>query len=432
MPIDLTTHESEFLHDSHLFERITIDELGKKIEGELKARQAIFNFACISLVRNKDGTNNLLVNAESRTGKDFVTKRVTQIFPPNIVESLNSASPRTFTYWHANEKVEINGIEQEFSWDGKICRITDMPNALLKSESFKTFLSDEEKSVIVNKNKQGANAACEYSVKGKPIFIGTTASANPKKEMLNRFCIINLDESNDQTQAIIRRKLEEASGKRPFNRSYSITSTAALSKLKKVFVEIPFADDLLPHLPDDELRMRSDTDLILNLIKANAALYQYQREKKDGKVLATPQDYEIARQSLKQIHTGRQANLTRGRQRVLETATSWCEANPDKRFSVQDIRQYKPFISERKYYWHLDWLAENGYLSLKHEIRGQNEQGKGGREVAVYRVFRHNYDGLELPPFTELGVQSVQSNQSNHSGQSVQKGGKTGLSEHFE
>ncbi len=395
-----TAEELTILQDPALFERIDA-EFDKRIEGEKESRRAIFLFACIKFVRNSGTSNNLLVNSESSAGKDYTTREICRIFPKEATESLARASPNAFTFWHSNDP--------EFNWNGKICRICDISKPLLDSDAFKTFLSDEEKSVIVNKDKGGKIGAVEYFSQGKPIGIFTTAENNPKDELLNRVNIISLDESVAQTKAITRRQAREASGAFA-GQNYDPLIVSALGKLPRVEVVVPYAESFIEFLPT-EIRARRDVPRIFNLIKASAALFQFQREKDNlGRVIATGEDYERARTALKKIQTGSFVALTRTLRRVYAVAEEWQKANPWRWFTVKQLWATKPLCAERHFYEHLEKLAEKRLL-----VADFQEREESRKQVLVYQLAAVNgLTSIELPPFEKvIGFSSKPSELSN-------------------
>lgn len=376
------------LYSKNLLEVVN-SELGKKIEGEQETRKAIFLFGCIRLVKNrgKGASNALLINAKSSSGKDYVSKAVCEMHPSDKVHELRQVSAAAFTYY----KADVEG----FTWDGQICRISDITDRLLKSDVFKTFLTDEGKSVITNKNKSGTIGAHEYSVKGKPVIIATTANAEPEEELLNRVNILPLDETSEQTRAINRRTLRNAATGLDDAVEYDRVLVLAIAALKEVKVVVPFAELLLPFLPE-ELRSRRDTPRILNLIKASAALHQKTRVFEGNFVVANAQDYENARQALKVIQTGSFVSLTRMQKELYEIIKKYAVKH-ESPFTAKELHNFKNIASLKTYYTLLDKLAQLGLI-----VGFEEKRETADRPVQVYRITSQDLKGLVLPPFDQL------------------------------
>ena len=171
------------LQDPDLFRRITVDEFGKMIVGEVENRQAIFLNACGMYVQNNQvASYNLCVDSESGAGKDYVVNTIIEFFPK--VESPKDMgwvrrrriSPTVFNYWHTTEN------DPDWTWDGKICYLPDIPNIVANHEVFKVMCSEGSEATITVNNK-----AVDVEVSGKPVMFITTASNRPSKEMLRRF-----------------------------------------------------------------------------------------------------------------------------------------------------------------------------------------------------------------------------------------------------
>lgn len=396
-----TEDELAFLKNPELLEIID-REFDKKICGEKENRRTLFLHTAKRLVVNLEHPDALIVNAESSTGKDFVSKRVTQIHPAEFVFATR-LSPSAVKYWKAGD--------DSFTWEGKILRVVDASDKLLDSEDFKVFLSDDESAVVTNRDKRGSNQAIEYKTNGKPVTIITTAEANPKKEALNRVNILPLDETVEQTKGITRYKLRRAAGKDSEKIEYNPVLKSALSKLSRVEVVIPFAEKLENHLPQD-IRVRRDLGKWLNYILASAALFQYQRERNEsGQIIATKDDYEIARRALMRIQTGAFVSLTRGLKRTLEAAQAWGIERPESWFSVKDLWATAPICSERQLYNNIEELAERKLLEINSEIRPPSK-----KPISVYKAKpEKELRSVLLPKFEDLEKTSINSNYSNKS-----------------
>ena len=126
-------HEiDEILTSKNLWDRIVLDELGKRIVGEIKSREIIFMCAMGSLVKNCSYTSfNLLMHSESSAGKDFVTKNVLRIVPQKNLYSRTRISPTVLNYWKPYLKHGAEG------WDGSILYLPDISEPVLNSDAMK-------------------------------------------------------------------------------------------------------------------------------------------------------------------------------------------------------------------------------------------------------------------------------------------------------
>lgn len=364
-----TPTEEILLKDSALFEKIDV-EFDKTIVGEKQSRQSILLNACGGWVENASiASYNLCINSNSGAGKDYVCKNVLKIFPKENVETRSRISPAAFTYWH-NSK-----WEQNFTWDGKILLLLDVSNNILNSEVFKLMSSDGTHSTVVIEQR-----AVDIEIKGKPVMFITTASGTPANEMLRRFPFLELDETTNQTKAIKQAQAKAATEGKPIE--YDPKITTALSKLQRVKVKIPFAKDLVEFFPSEHLIMRTHFGRLLDLIKASAALYQYQREKdQDGFILAKPQDYDNAIIPLRATTSNpMMIPLSKKQKMLLEECRKLSEKkntttiDSSNGFSVKEIEPHIPFLVQSKIYDALSKLQELGFLDSYIETKEKSDK----------------------------------------------------------
>lgn len=384
------------LKDPNLFNRITIEEFDKKIVGEIRNRQAVFLYTCGTLVENHAiASYNLCADSSSGAGKDYTLNAVVTYWPEvtNAANPKNRGyvkrtriSPTVLNYWHCEER------EPDWTWDGKICYLPDVSGSVLNHEVFKVFSSDGSVATITINGK-----AVDITIHGKPVVFTTTATTKPNIENLRRMPRITMDETIDQSKAIVKRQAEYAAiGK---TLEYDINIREALSYLKRVKVKIPFAMELVDLLPVDNIIVRTHFPRFLDLIKASAALHQFQRESDDGFILAeAPVDYENARNALNQTTTNSlMIPTTRRQQRLIEIIKG---SYNDGWFTVSELEPKVEFISEKRLYEELAHLSELGFFDRDKELREDSK-----KPVMVYRL--RKLDVHFLPPWGDIVQKST-------------------------
>ena len=182
--------------------------------------------------------------------------------------------------------------------NGKILKVEQLEkrddNSQLSFARIKHLMT-EGKLVFGNVDEdKGKRSPVEYVVTGYPIILTTATDTNIDPETENRFLVVELDESEDQTRRINKLQLEE----------YSKTNISAWNKkdLEKDFedlklvsvlikdIKIPFADKLETILPTS-LNMRRDLPKILALTSVIAFLNHKNRDKFQSK---TPENFLIS------------------------------------------------------------------------------------------------------------------------------------------
>ena len=76
-------------------------------------------------------------------------------------------------------------------------------------------------------------------------------------------------------------------------------------------VAIPFASTLAAHFPTERIRSRRDFPKLLGLIETSAFIHQHQREQQNDKIVASREDYEVAKRLFENCYaTGPDTKLT--------------------------------------------------------------------------------------------------------------------------
>ncbi len=385
----------EVLKSQDFFE-VVCKEFDKKIVGEEATRKVIFLCAAGGrLVMNcQIASFNLLVNDEAGVGKDYVAAAVLDMLPTDVYIHKTRISPTVFTYWH-NAK-----FEPEWTWDGKVFYPEDISEIVLNSDVFKVMCSKGSSATMVIKQ-----VAYEIDIKGKPVMITTTASATPNPELTRRFVILNLDSSEDQTKAIMKRHSQFK--KRGVVPDYNPIFKEALGKLKRVRVKIPFADLIDAHFPAKSVIMRTHYPRFLDYVCAAASLHQYQRKTdEEGFILADPQDYEIARECFQKLCSNKyMIPLTINQKKILEVL----EKEPELRDSASHLHTKKMgFLSLPALQTNLGILTKYGILETDTEMDSMN------REIEVFMLSRtyNPNEKFEIPTYQQISENSLVSLQS--------------------
>ena len=365
----------KILEDPDLFGLIVDRELEKKITGENQSRKAIFLSLCSVWIEDMNIPLNTLISSVSSAGKSYVCQKITELFPEDLVIYRSKISGEAFTYWHVNE--------DEWTWDGKILVLEDIGQSVLDSPTFRVMCSDGSVATVVRNQR-----AVDLIVNGKPCILITTASTNPSKEILNRFNIVQLDESAKQTEAVAYNEALESK-----NEKYDPMITQALGLLKRRQVIVPFALDMqkyiTKHYSWEDVRMRRDFSRLRDLIKCSAVLHQFQRKEQDGKLIATKQDYEIARECINYIQTMTLKGLVHKLRKIYEACVK------EREFTAKEIHATHPIVSLQMWYKYLDDLCERGLLDT--ELR---EREGVKQKVTFYTVRKGT--SLSLPEFEQL------------------------------
>lgn len=350
---------------------------------ELESSKAIFLVCCLQFVRNHyPASSNLLINAQSGVGKDFIMEKILGAFDPNYVIIKSRISPTVLNYWH-NAK-----DEPYWTWDGKILCLADVSNAVLNCAAFKCHSSGQNSISITEKGK-----VIDIEVNGKPVLLLTAAFPNQSHELLRRFPIASLSDTEFQTKQVKSFQAREAKGENS-QKTYSFEFREAINYLKPVNVIIPFADAVDQIFPNS-LNARTGFPRFLDYIKASASLHQYFRGKDlNENILATLEDYALAREIF--LYTTSNSSLIplNVQQKV---ALDFFSKNQESTFSFNELHTREAFqiIPERSLRRILERLQEFGMITSE-----PKQVEYSIRPVQFYKF--KNFTGLNLPTKEEL------------------------------
>ena len=386
----------KLLYNPNLFKIITEEGLDDLIKEEYNSRKAIFLTRCAIWVKGIQ--MNTFVSAESSSGKDYIVSKILEMFPEEKTEKRTKITPQAFNYWHNSEK------EPNWTWDGKNCYLQDISESVLNSPTFKCMASEGSNATIVING-----AAVDLKINGRPNIIITTAESNPTNEIMNRFLFIQLDESEDQTKAVMEYIAEksETGIKRRVNQNIRY----ALSLLNEEEVIIPFAKKLVKYFPRT-VKMRRTFEAFLNVIKCSAVLYQYQRRaSKDGKLIAIKKDYDIATEIMKSISGNTLPGITARERRHFEKFKSILRGKLGKKESlpmneeILEISLNVPEIVNAAGGFSATsvWYEILPKLCSKNMIQEESIKNDYGKYVKHYKLIKDkNTKGINLPEFNKL------------------------------
>ncbi len=265
----------EYLDKRKLWDYIVIDELNKKHVGDIKAKEVIFLCSVGRLVKNKKPYSfNALVLAPSSSGKDHLIGSILKLFPGDDIEIFGRISAKALNYLHTIDE------EKDYTYNGKIIYLKEIEEEILNNEVMKEFTSGEEEISKVAITKQKGAGVDVKEIRGHPEVFTTTATTIPTEEIRNRFNIIGLDLSEEQTELSFTDEEEE----------YDDNIIDFISKLKPKKVNIPrnLFNFIKKEFPKRKVRYRRDFQKLLDFVKAVALFH--------GRRTATGEDYNMAKE----------------------------------------------------------------------------------------------------------------------------------------
>lgn len=277
------TSEPELTKLTDLMARFVNDVERAGLVGETENAKIIF-LAAVSAKLSKP--LNVTVQGSSSAGKNYLMSKVAGFIPEHDQIFLTGMSPKYLNHCGKDEFCHTAVFIAEYE------------GVKGADYSIRTFQSEQriEWGFTEASNKGISNK--KRVVNGPAAFIQATTRATLHPENETRLLFVQMDESPEQTRAIMERQAAEAA-KQIEARSpcLYVAWHNLLNGLEQWEVNIPFALKLFRGFPADPVRSRRDFPKLLALIEASAFLHQGQRMKDDeGNIIATNQDYQIAKE----------------------------------------------------------------------------------------------------------------------------------------
>lgn len=230
---------------------------------------------------------SVTVKGESSAGKSYVVEKALQLFPANAYIVLTGMSKQALVY-------------RDESFSHKTVVIFERGGMEAADYNIRT-LQSEGKIVFETVERDPATnhqQTVRVEKEGPTNFIFTTTAAQIHQENETRHWSIFVDESPEQTEAVMAKIAETYMGGSRIDPDELTVWQLAQTLINPVNVVIPYAGWLAKMIPNTPVRLRRDFTRFLALIEAIALLYQYQREVHETEqtrtVTATLEDYFLA------------------------------------------------------------------------------------------------------------------------------------------
>ncbi len=264
----------ELLRDPKLIFELKqfLDKWGRYYEGnEWKEKKPVVGedgnklhvvCACISALYTKK-INELLIGASS-VGKSRVASIPLLLFKSRTedLSGMTEASPKY--------------IEEDLG--GKILVLKEIEGSEAAEYYLKILFDSESEDMNLRTTEKdpGTNryTSIVRHVRGKPVGITTTATQRYGTEYRNRFSLLQMDESKEQTKRIKKMEMRMAN-ETPIDLTDELKKfRCAFSLLQPIEVKIPFN----VFYPSDDVEARRAYKRLLTLVEVITFLHQYQRE----------------------------------------------------------------------------------------------------------------------------------------------------------
>jgi DNA primase catalytic core len=364
----------EFLRSPDLLDQIQRDFDRCGFIGEETSR--LFGYLA-TVSRFMDKPLGLLIVSRSGAGKSQLQEVITNFVPPEYLRKYTRATGQSLFYQkEGNLRYAVLAIAEEKGAEDAIYSIRT-----LQSDQYLTI------AVTITDPKTGHKRTEEYKVEGPVVIIITTT--NPEAldfETRNRFVILTIDESKEQTERILMRQrerytLEGRKKKRTTEAIYRKHHNAQRLLLERMEsgLEIvnPYSLDLT--YPSDKLLMRREHEKYMTLIVTIAALRQFQKDIK--KAVGEEGEFEYVEVDLDDIALanklaadvlGRSLDeLSPHTRNLLVSIKAMVGDKKDFSFSRKQLCNYTGW-SYWQVYDHLEQLVKMEYLTMHTEAKNRS------------------------------------------------------------
>lgn len=376
MPAEEQHEALALLKDPRLLDHILTDFTRCGVVGE-ETNKLIGYLAATS--RKLDAPLAVMVQSSSAAGKSSLMEAVLAFMPAEDKVQYSAMTGQSLFYMGA---VDLKH---------KILALAEEAGAARASYALKLLQSEGVLSIAsTGKDAEtGKLVTHEYRVEGPVMIFSTTTAIHHDEELLNRCLTLGVDESREQTRAILtlqrhKRTLDGLFARRQKDRLLKVHQNAQ-RLLRAIAVRNPFADLLT--FPDERTRLRRDHEKYLTLIDTVALLHQHQRKihsaQQDGErieyVEVTVEDIEIANRLAHEALGRSLDELSPQTRRLLGLVTAMVETQclsqqitrTDHRFSRRDIRDTTGW-SDFQVKMHMHKLEELEYVLVHRGGRGQS------------------------------------------------------------
>jgi DNA primase len=315
-----------------------------------------------------------IVLSQSGAGKSGITEVIEKLTPPEDVVLLTRLTPQSLYY-----------VEPGFL-DKKLVIVEERYGSMEADYSIRVLQSRKKLIAAAPiKDPQTGNMKTRiFTVEARAAFIEATTASSVNHENATRCFELTMDESEAQTARIHERQrlMRTEHGLRLRQEADALAHRHwnAQRLLEPLPVVIPYADQLT--FPTAWMRTRRDHARFLNLIEVSAFLHQYQRERRNGAIVAAVADYAAAYALAGELLQETLADLKAPLQRAYARIRTLAEQG-NGTVSRRDIREHlaEPDSTVRR--WLAD-LVELEYLAVVEA--GRQGQGKTTRYAIADRA----------------------------------------------
>lgn len=247
--------------------------------------------------RLSENSISCIVKGASASGKSTMVQSILNLFPKEDILQFSFITTKALVH----SKLDLSH---------KILFVQERHGAEEADYSIRTVISEGEISIFIPIKNETTNdfETTEKRIPAKGmVYVETTTKEQIHVENQTRVFDLYMDESEEQTRRVLMAETQIFDKK--LIEKESRIWRCIQSLLKPYEVSILYAGYLAQTFPKKKVRARRDFKRFLSLIQSHALLHQYQRERKENKIIATVEDFtavlplaeKVLIQSLKEL-----------------------------------------------------------------------------------------------------------------------------------
>jgi hypothetical protein len=261
------------------------ETVARGVAGEQKLVRLIYLAVSSRLLPNHPVS--VAVKGPSAGGKSYTVERVLALFPPEAFYLLTAMSEHSLAY---GEEPLQHRVLVLFEMAGLNSDFASLLLRTLLSEGCIRYETTE-------KTEEGLKVRL-IEREGPTSLITTTTLINLHPENETRLFSLTVDDTKEQTQAVLGMLANRAEGDGPSEADLEEWHRLQewLQSLAPQDAVVPFARRLAAMIPPVAVRLRRDFGALLALVRTHAILHQSNRGRlPDGRIVATLEDYRVVR-----------------------------------------------------------------------------------------------------------------------------------------
>jgi hypothetical protein len=292
MPADLRAEAETMLMDRLLIQRIVDDVAALNVAGEKELTATVY---MVGTSRLLDRSLSAIAKGPSSSGKSYLIEKTSSLFPPESVIHATQMTPQALFH------MRPGSLSHRFIIAGERSRIDNDEHAEA-TRALREMLSAGKLSKLMPTKVEGGRIETVQIEQDGPIaYVESTTQSKVFDEDANRCLLLHTDERSEQTRRIIRQlaaAYAHPSGAGPTERII-LRHHALQRMLEPLPVVVPFAEQLGELIPCERVEVRRAFPHLIGMLQAITLLHQRQRQRNaDGALVATAEDYQIARHLL--------------------------------------------------------------------------------------------------------------------------------------